>query len=276
MWRLFSIFFLLLTFPINGQQKIAALSGSLKESSALVLKGDFLLTINDSGNKPVIYVFDKAGEISHQCYISNAINRDWEALVYDGKEHLFIGDIGNNQNNRKNLRVYKVHVDSVLNKNTASAITIKFHYDDQELFPPQKSERYFDAEAMVYNNDSLFIFTKNRTEPFDGISKVYALALQPTTGQAACHLYNIQLKPTHWMEESITDAHLCSEDLFILTYGKIYWYKWSHQDFKLTKTYLFDSYTQKEGLTMDKAFFYLTDEDESIITGGNYLYKLKR
>ena len=255
---------------------MTALPSSLKESSALVLKGDFFMTINDSGNKPIIYVFNKEGEITHKCYISNATNRDWEALVYDGKEHLFIGDIGNNQNKRKNLRVYKVHVDSVLNNKTVSANAINFHYDDQDAFPPEKSERYFDAEAMVYNNDSLFIFTKNRAEPFDGISKVYALDLHPTADTIAFHLYDLQLKPTHWMEESITDADLGSEDLFILTYGKIYWYKWNNKDFQLAKTYLFDGYTQKEGLTMDKKFFYLTDEDESIITGGNYLYKLKR
>lgn len=276
MWRLISISFMLFALPLAGQQKMTALPPALKETSALVLTDDLFLTINDSGNEPVIYVFDKEGTITHECRIANVTNHDWEALVYDGKEHLYIGDIGNNNNKRKNLKVYKVNKDSVLKKQTARAVTINFRYSDQNAFPPEKSQRYYDAEAMVCQGDSLYIFTKNRTEPFDGVSKVYALGIHPGKDHVAQHLYNLQLEPTHWMEESITDAHLCSDGLFILTYGKVYWYKWNDQDFELKKSYPFDSYTQKEGLTLDKKFFYLTDEDESIMTGGNYLYKLKR
>lgn len=268
-----ALFFL--SFGVHCQKPIADLPGELAETSALLLIGDLFYSLNDSGNESILYLLDKEGAIQHRCTIKNAENYDWEALAYDGT-HLYIGDIGNNKNNRQNLRIYKVNKDSVKSKSSTTAEIVNFQYEGQSAFPPAKKERYFDAEALVCKNDSLFIFTKNRTEPFDGVSCVYYVPMSSKDKVEAKHLYDLNLKPTNWMEESITDAHLCGEDLFILTYAKVYWYSWHNDDFELEKTYNFKGFTQKEGLTLDKKFFYLTDEDESITAGGNHLYKLRR
>lgn len=268
-------FILFCSLPVHSQKELAALPESLAESSALILIGDFFYTLNDSGNEPKIYLINKDGEIEHTCHIENAENLDWEAIAYDGR-HLYIGDIGNNGNDRRNLKVYVVNKDSVTMNPSAPARKVEFEYEGQDIFPPSKEQRYFDAEAMVWRNDSLFILTKNRTSPFDGISKVYHVPIVYSEKVTAEYLYDLKLNPTNWMEESITDAHLCGEDLFVLTYAKIYWFQWKGSSFQVEEIYDFDSYTQKEGLTLDKKFFYLTDENESIISGGNKLYKMRR
>jgi len=272
--------FLLFCFTslvLQAQKPIASLPNQLAETSALLLIEDEFYSLNDSGNEPIIYVFSKEGEILHECVINNAKNQDWEALSYDGT-NLYIGDIGNNNNDRINLRIYKVNRKEMRAKQELDCTVLNFEYEGQNNYPPIKSSLYFDAEAMILKSDSLFIFTKNRTVPFDGISRVYYL---PTAEQGerkveAKYLYDLELNATNWMEESITDAFLCNENLYVLTYSKIYSLKWVGSEFTEIEIYEFDSFTQKEGLTLDKKYFYLTDEDESIISGGNHLYKLKR
>lgn len=272
---------LLLSLESHSQKKISPLASVLKESSALIKHKCSFLTLNDSGNEAKIYVFNKRGKIKHTSFIKDAKNVDWEALTYDGKEFLFIGDIGNNANKRKDLVIYKVRMKDVLEEDTVKAEKISFHYPEQKDFPPNEGQLYYDAEAMVVKENilgekELLIFTKNRTVPFDGISKIYSLPLKP--GEYEANLVtNLHLPATNWREESITDATFYDQDeLFMLTYAKVYMYKYENKKWIQKKEYLHDSWTQKEGIAVDKRYIYLTDENESGIFTGNYLYKLRK
>ncbi|WP_146194183.1 hypothetical protein [Brumimicrobium oceani] len=275
-----SVFFLF-ACTSHSQNKIASLPPALVESSALIKHKCSFLSLNDSGNKAKILVFNKKGKIKHSCVLRNATNVDWEAMAYDGKEFLYIGDIGNNENKRKDLVVYKVRIDEVLNNKSVEAEKISFHYPEQSNFPPEEAQLYYDAEAMVVKENvlgesELLIFTKNRTVPFDGISKIYSLPLVPGEYEAKL-LTNLHLPATNWREESITDAAFYNQDeLYILTYAKLYMYKYENEKWVQKKEYLHDSWTQKEGIAVDKKHIYLTDENESGIFTSNYLYKLKK
>src|SRR5690554_1851970 len=97
----FFIIFIVLTFESLAQKKITPLPPEVVESSALIKCKNTFLTLNDSGNKAKVYVFNKMGKIQHTCFIENASNIDWEAMAYDGEEFLYIADIGNNDNERK-------------------------------------------------------------------------------------------------------------------------------------------------------------------------------
>jgi hypothetical protein len=59
--------------------------------------------INDSGNKNHIYGLNKKGIIKKDITIKDAKNIDWEELTKDDKENLYIGDFGNNKNDRTDL-----------------------------------------------------------------------------------------------------------------------------------------------------------------------------
>jgi hypothetical protein len=273
----FWIIFLFQLFALFGfsQSKITPLPPDLVESSALIKYKRSFITLNDSGNEPKIYLFNKKSEIIHTCFIKGADNVDWEALAYDGQTYLYIGDIGNNENKRKDLTIYKVKLEDVLEKDTVNSEKIVFSYPEQSLFPPYQSALYYDAEALIVKADQLFIFTKNRTVPFDGISKVYALPTEH--GEYQAHLQkDLNLLPTNWREESITDAAYFDNELYILTYSKIYMFTWENDTWMQQKEYLTDSWSQKEGIAIDKRFIYLTDENPTSIFSNNYLYKLKK
>ena len=269
------IVFFLFTIQSHSQKKHAALPSELVETSALVKYKCSFLSLNDSGNASKIFVFNKRGKIKHTCFIENAENLDWEALTYDGEAFLYIGDIGNNANKRRDLVIYKLELDKVLKNDTSKAEKIEFSYSEQTNFPPEETELYYDAEALIVKDNQLIIFTKNRTVPFDGISKMYTLPTKAGT-YVANFEGDLHLLPTNWREESITDATYFEGELFVLTYAKIYKLIWENGMWTKKKEYKHDSWTQKEGIAVDKKFIYLTDENESGIFSGNYLYKLKK
>ena len=274
--RITLIFFILHSCFAFCQEKIAQLPDELHESSALVMYEDVLISLNDSGNENKLYVFDKKGELLNQCMIENARNVDWEALVYDGDSMLYIGDIGNNQNIRTDQKIYGVPIHSVISDSAVEAMTIAFSYPDQEHFPPDEANLYYDAETLLFKNDSLFIFTKNRTVPFDGIVKVYGLSTNAGS-QTPKRYSDLQLEPTSWMEDCATDGAIYGDKLFLMTYAKVYVFNWSKDGFHRTETiYSFDFFTQKEGIAVDEKFIYITEENEERLSDAAHLYKMKR
>lgn len=267
--------FILLFFSVSllAQKEIASLHKKNDEASALLCVDNLFITLNDSGNKPILFVINKKGIIVNECKISNAQNIDWEALAYDGNDRIFIGDFGNNNNDRKDLAIYTVSKTEVLEKKQTKASRISFSYPDQKEFPPADSLLYYDAEGFVFQSDSLFIFTKNRTVPFDGISKMYGLSLKDTV-QIAKVYPTIHLKATTWLEDSVTDAYLSEDLLFLLTYSKVYvfWFK-NSINIELIEEITLDQITQKEGICYADEILYFVDEDSKL--GEQKLYKLK-
>lgn len=142
----------------TGLQKLAPLPSSISESSGIEFLADKeqYITHNDAGNKADLYQIDATGKLV-ETYKLNVPNVDWEDLTRDDKGNLYIADTGNNDNKRKELAIYKVGVD---NMNQASAI--RFTYEDQTEFPPEKKDRNFDGEAIFWHGGQLYIVTKDR------------------------------------------------------------------------------------------------------------------
>ena len=86
-------------------------------------------------------------------------NHDWEELARDPAGRFYIGDFGNNRNDRRDLAIYRV----TLAAGQPRVDTIAFRYPDQTAFPPPPARRHFDCEAMVFYNDTLHLFTKDRS-----------------------------------------------------------------------------------------------------------------
>ena len=60
-----------------------------------------LWAIEDNGNKDVLYQLDLKGNPVKKLKIENAKNGDWEDLAISQNGTVYIGDFGNNKNNRK-------------------------------------------------------------------------------------------------------------------------------------------------------------------------------
>lgn len=154
---------------------ISILPESQNETSGLASKGGRLFSINDSGDDAIIYELDhKNGNLLRAITIENASNKDWESLA-QSESHLFIGDIGNNNGNRNDLVIYKVAWSEILSSSQVSAEKIYYKYEDQTDFSGQDNGHNFDAEALVFANGALHLFSKNRG---DGRTKHYLIPAQ--------------------------------------------------------------------------------------------------
>lgn len=159
-----------LTFcsSVLGQDliKITKLPSIVHETSGIEAQGsNKIWTLNDSGGEPELYLCDTLGNLNKTLKITNAHNKDWEDIARDNKGNLYIGDIGNNQNKRKKLTIYKISNPDEISSETTKAEIITFSFEDQKKFPPSKKKLNFDCESMFWQNGFIYLFTKHRTYP---------------------------------------------------------------------------------------------------------------
>jgi len=259
-------------------KKITDLPHKIYETSGLLLyQNKYLITHNDGGNKSEIYILNLEGKLIKTIDIESTKNYDWEDLAQDEKGNIYIGDFGNNNNNRKNLHIYKVK-HGFINKKRVEPKKITFWYDNQTKFPPKKSELNFDCEAFFYKDSSLYLLTKCRTKPFTGVSRIYQLPTKKGKYEAKL-IGQFQFCSTSWQFCSVTaaDYDQKSNTLTVLTYGKLYVVTnikgnefWKGD----IKVYNIPYIKQREAIAyISKNKWYLTDEYKKGLGGGN-LYKL--
>jgi hypothetical protein len=257
---------------------ISNLPAVLNESSGLERdeQGNFW-SHNDSGGEPELYHFSEDGTLLHTLKISNAENIDWEDITLASNGRMFIGDFGNNGNDREDLKILIVNINN-LNPgfNLRNASTINFSYVEQTAFPPNNNKKNFDAEAMVYKNDSIFIFTKNRTQPFDG--KCYQYYLPAIPGN-----YQINRSDTLFISGADVESRVVGADfdsitnkLALLTSTKVLIFQPNTSNALLSNTSTIRSFTditQKEGICWgDSCKLYFTDEYIEALNVGGKLY----
>ncbi len=159
---------------------MGSLPNDLQESSGLAIESEQVFwSHNDSGGASTLTAFDSAGVALRTLNIINAVNVDWEELAQDDAGNLYIGDIGNNTNERQDLTIYRIPAPTSILTDTVSAEIIQVSYTDQTAFPPAPASFDFDMEAMIWLNDSLYFFSKNRTDPFDGYTRMYGIPAVP-------------------------------------------------------------------------------------------------
>ncbi len=149
--------------PSYRLEKIQDLPSVLSESSGIILYDSLLWSFNDSGGEAIIYGINlTTGKISRTIEISNGKNRDWEDIAQN-QHHIYIGDFGNNDGSRKDLRIYLIPKENITtqNRQLIDALTIHFSYEDQDDFTPAMYANQYDCEAMVATDDSLYLFTKD-------------------------------------------------------------------------------------------------------------------
>jgi hypothetical protein len=134
---------------------------SLAEASGLAVSRSTpgrLWAHNDSG-KPEITALDEKGTAVGRVSLSGATVEDWEGMASapcgDGS-CLFIGDIGDNEARRKEIRVYRVPEPADAGGSAAVDRVLRASYPDGA----------HDAEALLAApNGSLYVVTKGETGP---------------------------------------------------------------------------------------------------------------
>lgn len=157
-------------YPVTNYTPVfkVDLTSDLKEISGLTKADAKWWGHNDSGFDETFFSIDtETDNILQKIELKNAKNRDWEDIAAD-TANLYVGDFGNNSNNRQNLGIYIVPLSSIGNSNSETVQEFEwsflpFSYVDQTNFQsmPEDSS-VFDCEAMVFYQDKLHLFTKSR------------------------------------------------------------------------------------------------------------------
>ena len=143
---------------------------AITESSGLIASRSnpgLFWTHNDSGDGPFIYAFDRTGKSRGVWRVNGASARDWEDIAAGpgpdrSKTYLYVGDIGDNSENRATIEVYRfpepvitppdTHATKAKPRMTSEAETIRLQYPDGK----------HDAETLLVHPSSgdLYVITK--------------------------------------------------------------------------------------------------------------------
>ncbi len=140
---------------------VTPLDKVIGETSGIINFNGRIITHNDSGGEAVLYEIEIAnGQVKRSVIIKNAKNIDWEDITQDD-DHIYMCDIGNNSNTRKDQIIYKISKSDYLINKEVIAEKIEISFTEQTNFAKSNKETNFDAEAVVSLGDYLFLFTKN-------------------------------------------------------------------------------------------------------------------
>jgi hypothetical protein len=138
---------------------------------------------NDSGDRPRLFAIDSTGGVHlapwrADRYVTGAAAADtsdrpaWPGLSLDNAAHidyeavavedsvLYVGDIGNNGNARRDLGVYVIPEPYYYARRTRPMRHLRIRYPDQMTYPAE--QWHYDAEALFVDDGTLYLLTKRR------------------------------------------------------------------------------------------------------------------
>lgn len=119
-------------------------------------------THGDSGCPRVIHAVSGDGALVRSVLVEGGSCIDWEDIAADDEGNLYIADIGNNANRRRDLAIHRLPEPDPNTASTARADrSYRFRYADQKAYP-DPAQRNFDAEAIFWARGDLFLLTKHR------------------------------------------------------------------------------------------------------------------
>ena len=247
----------------------------IDESSGLEFTSeDNLWSHNDTDFDPRIFKVDETGVLISSLDLTNVTVVDFEDVAFDGLINFYIGDFGNNLNDRTDLKVYKIPNPELLSGSIVPEV-INFTLSDQSAFPPSENNMNFDIEAMFFFNDHLHLFTRNRTNPFDGLIKHYKLPAE--AGEHVAQLQGAFFGNLSDEYSSATGADISPDGtrMALLTEGSVFlFYDYTGDDFFNGQSHynFFDDVTSKEGLVfIDACQIMICEESPDGINPGRLL-----
>ena len=205
------LFFGLLTIKSQTASEITNIqTPDLDENSGLIFYNNNIITFNDSGGEANLYEINaNTGNITRTVTITNATNVDWEDITQDAS-YIYIGDIGNNNGNRTDLKIYKIaKIDYNGSDDIAVAEIISYSYADQLDFNSNPNNTNWDAEGLISYGEQLLIFSKNWVD-----NRVNVYSIPKTNGT-----HSALLKSSYNTNGLITSAEISLNENIIYLIG---------------------------------------------------------
>ncbi len=168
--------------PVREWTVDARVSSPIDEMSGLAASRKYpgvIWTHNDSGDKARIFAINRQGKILGEHRIEGAGNSDWEDIACDDGK-LYISDLGNNSNKRKDLAIYVVDEPAPEGNDPITRFTRW-----PVAFPEQDKKPEYDCEALFVADGTVYVLTKER-----------ALWLKQKVPGRAARLYRLDTRYT--------------------------------------------------------------------------------
>ena len=179
----------------------------------------------------------------------------------------------------RDLTVYKIENPIDIREAETEAEIIRFKFRDQDLDHTTDSIKNFDLEAFIFYKGRLYLFTKNRTKPFDGYTNLYRME-DYASNQKAQKVSRFKTCQAGKYQCWITGAALSPnrKKLALLGSNKIWIFKnWKNDDFFSGEVTEIDLglITQKEAITFfNDSLVVIADEKFKGIGGNLYTYPI--
>jgi hypothetical protein len=141
----------------------------LQETSGLVGSSNnpgLLWAHNDGGDKSRIFLIDSGAVIKATVWLADVKHRDWEDIAIgpgpeEGKNYVFVGDIGDNESEHKFKFIYRIEEPSIDPSKTSDTTITKI--DCIKIQLPDGSR---DSEAMLVDplTRDIYIFSKREVK----------------------------------------------------------------------------------------------------------------
>ncbi|MFY8008630.1 MAG: hypothetical protein ACOVNW_02990 [Flavobacterium sp.] len=254
---------------------LVSLPQNLREVSGMQWdrKGNFFYVIQDSGNGSFLHEIGLDGkEIKNT--IVGVENIDWEDLASDKEGNFYLGDFGNNKNERKDLCIYKINKSAVEDTTMMPVpdYKVSFYYPEQTEFPPKKKDLLYDCEAFFEMNGFFYLFTKNRSKGFDGTTLIYKVP--NAEGHHAAKLLGRYKTGEQFNDSAITGAAVSPDDskFVLLSHSKVWLFEdFVGDDFLNGKIMVLPLHhnSQKEAVCFKDSNTILIADEKDKKTGGN-------
>jgi hypothetical protein len=197
---------------------IAKLPKDLNEVSGIAISArhpGIFWVHNDDG--PAIFAIDSTGTIKAIVRVTGVRNRDWEDIAVapcGGESCLFIADVGDNTQNAKRRRIYRILEPAL--EDTATSVPVEYRFA-----MPDKSH---DTEALaVFPDGRMLVVTKGRSGPVTVFAFPQPLSETDTMMLAPVATLSPGLVQ---LPEMATGAAVFGNDMFaIRTYGGLQFYR---------------------------------------------------
>lgn len=150
------------------------LERGVQEPSGLAASGAQLWTHPDSGNPPVLWAIDTQGRLLRELPVVGADNVDWEDITRDADGALWIADLGNNQNTRRDLALHRLAEPAADATEAQVELSLPVVYPEQSAWPDPAAMN-FDAESLFAADGALYVLTKHRSDTRTVLYQVPAL-----------------------------------------------------------------------------------------------------
>ncbi len=196
---------------------------AIREASGLVASrqhANVFWTHNDSGDKNVIYAINDRGKLLGVYTLARAYARDWEDIALgpgpeEGKQYIYIGDIGNNEERYRKQYIYRVPEPAV----SAEQAPVQEKLTEVEGIVFSYPERNHDAESLMLDplTKDLYVVTKRDS------NVIVFRAAYPQSTTEAITLEKVATLP--FALATAGDISPTGEEVLIKTYDSIYYWK---------------------------------------------------